>query len=71
MRYQLNPYTKDAFRKFDGTVSPYAMKVPVLSNVYVMVRNFMIKQSAVPQPGQQQGGLAGGLQNMMRSCSIM
>ena len=57
MRYQLNPYTKDTFRKFDATVSPYAMKVPVLSNVYVMIKNFMIKQSAMPQPGQQQGGL--------------
>ena len=71
MRYQLNPYTKDTFRKFDATVSPYAMKVPVLSTVYVMIKNFMIKQSAMPQPGQQQGGLTGGLQNMMRSCSVM
>eukprot|EP00942_MAST-04A_sp_MAST-4A-sp1_P010729 g10729.t1 len=71
MRYQLNSYTQDAFRKFDRTISPYALKIPIISNVYVVVKNFMIKQSAMPQPGNQGGGLMGGVSNMMRSCSVM
>lgn len=64
MRYQLDPFTKQAFAKLDGTLSPILGRIPVLGGVYTSVKAYAARSVVPPTPGAQRGGLMSG-------CTVM
>jgi hypothetical protein len=64
MRYQLDPFTKQAFSKLDGALSPIMSRIPLVGGVYTSAKGYASRAVAPPTPGAQSGGLMSG-------CTVM